>query len=343
MNVVHLFAGVGGGLYADLILGHNPVCAVEIDPYCCAVLRQRSSEGWFPSLHVHEGDVREVDFASWAGRVDCIAAGFPCQDISCAGQGAGIEGKRSGLVSEVWRAIDVIRPSWVFLENSPVIRKRGRVSITRELVERGYRWRDGTLAASNVGSPGYERNRWWLLAHASELRCNRWSGQSRQARGGESQINPSDSHDQRKLQPQGSVNQGRRWDCNGAEQAPLSHSLGAVGLKIASSWNNGNGERSFREEAPSFTEVQAEDSAILLFQRLEVAVQQGWIRPADEEAIQAVARYCETYDWDPINSDLLRMVSGLPHKGHRIKALGNAQVPLQAAAAWVMLGGPVES
>ena len=80
MRTLHLFAGIGGGLLADLILGHEPVCAVEIDPYCCAVLRDRRGEGWFPDLHVHEGDVRLWDPSPWAGGVDCIAAGFPCQD-----------------------------------------------------------------------------------------------------------------------------------------------------------------------------------------------------------------------------------------------------------------------
>ena len=62
MRTMHLFAGGGGGLLADLIVGHTPVCAVEWDAHACAVLRERSAEGWFPGLHVHEGDVRAFDF-----------------------------------------------------------------------------------------------------------------------------------------------------------------------------------------------------------------------------------------------------------------------------------------
>ena len=149
MRTAHLFAGAGGGLLADLILGHEPVLAVEWDADCCRSMRTRVRERWLPaSLHIHCGDIQRFDFGPWAGRVDCIAAGFPCQDISCAGSGKGIEGARSGLVREVFRAVDAIRPGLVFLENSPRIRTKGRRDIIRALVERGYTWRDGTLAAA---------------------------------------------------------------------------------------------------------------------------------------------------------------------------------------------------
>lgn len=111
MRTAHLFAGAGGGLLADLILGHTPVLAVEQEESCCNSLRDRAAEGCFPRLHIHCGDVREFDFTPWRGRVDCLSAGFPCQDISCAGKGAGIEeGARSGLVTEIYRAIDAISP-----------------------------------------------------------------------------------------------------------------------------------------------------------------------------------------------------------------------------------------
>ncbi|MCK7495162.1 MAG: DNA cytosine methyltransferase [Comamonadaceae bacterium] len=77
MQTLHLFAGAGGGLLGDLILGHTPIGAVEFDPYCCAVLRERAADGWFPGLRVHEGDIRLFDPSEYAGRVDCLHAGFP--------------------------------------------------------------------------------------------------------------------------------------------------------------------------------------------------------------------------------------------------------------------------
>ena len=58
MKTMHLFAGVGGGLLADRILGHDPIIAVEWDRYACQVLRERAADGWFPNLRVWEGDVR---------------------------------------------------------------------------------------------------------------------------------------------------------------------------------------------------------------------------------------------------------------------------------------------
>ena len=81
---MHLFAGIGGGLLADLILGHRPIVAVEWDKYACRILRERAADGWFPDLSVWEGDVRLFDPSEYKGRVDCIHAGFPCQDISVA-------------------------------------------------------------------------------------------------------------------------------------------------------------------------------------------------------------------------------------------------------------------
>ena len=163
MNTMHLFAGAGGGLLADLILGHEPIVAVEWDKHACQVLRERAADGWFPGLRVYEGDVRLFDPSEYAGQVGCVAAGFPCQGISVAGKGKGITGERSGLVSEVFRAIDAVRPRFVFLENSPQIRTRGRHVVIAELVARGYAWRDGIIAASDVGAP-HQRNRWFCLA-----------------------------------------------------------------------------------------------------------------------------------------------------------------------------------
>ena len=68
MDTMHLFAGIGGGLLADRILGHNPIVAVEWDKYACQVLRERAADGWFPNLRVWEGDVRLFDPSEYAGK-----------------------------------------------------------------------------------------------------------------------------------------------------------------------------------------------------------------------------------------------------------------------------------
>ena len=117
MRTMHLFAGGGGGLLADLILGHTPIVAVEWDKYACDILRERAKDGWFEGLHVWEGDVRLFDPSKYKGVVDCIHAGFPCQPFSQAGNRKGSEDVRGDLFAEVLRCVEAVRPKYIFLEN----------------------------------------------------------------------------------------------------------------------------------------------------------------------------------------------------------------------------------
>jgi DNA (cytosine-5)-methyltransferase 1 len=161
---MHLFAGAGGGLLADLILGHTPVVAVEWEPYPCQVLRERAAEGWFPELRVWEGDVRLFDPSEYTGQVDCIHAGFPCQDISVAGKQAGVgEGTRSGLYREVLRIAGAVRPRYIFLENVAAIKSNGLEQVVKDLAIMGYDSRWLCIRASDVGAP-HHRDRWFLLS-----------------------------------------------------------------------------------------------------------------------------------------------------------------------------------
>jgi DNA (cytosine-5)-methyltransferase 1 len=163
LKTAHLFAGHGGGLLADLILGHKPIVAVEWDAYACRVLRERAADGWFPGLRVWEGDVRLFDPSEYAGIVDCIHAGFPCQDISTAGKQAGIGPEtRSGLYREVLRIAGVVRPRFLFLENVAAIVTNGLGTVLAELAYLGYAGQWTTLRASDCGAT-HERDRWWGL------------------------------------------------------------------------------------------------------------------------------------------------------------------------------------
>lgn len=151
MRSMHLFGGAGGGLLADLILGHKPVVAVELDRYACEVLRERANEGWFPGLHVWQGDVRLFDPSDYAGRVDCIHAGFPCQDISAAGKQAGLgEGTRSGLYREVLRIAGDIRPRYIFLENVAAILSKGVGTVYADLASIGREWTSSAPSGGRV-------------------------------------------------------------------------------------------------------------------------------------------------------------------------------------------------
>lgn len=306
MRTLHLFAGAGGGLLADLILGHEPVAAVEWNPYACQVLRDRAADGWFPELEVVEGDVRSVDFSQWAGRVDCIAAGFPCQDISSAGKGAGIDGERSGLYREAIRAIDDVQPGFVWLENSPEIRTRGRHRVIADLVARGYAWRDGILAASDVGA-GHQRERWWCLA--------------------------ANIDGLRKLQPQGRIPDEWRRDCDGAQESSDTERKGLQGATRSRVHSTRRAQ-----EQPSRSNEEAPNA---LRDRLERSLQRGGLREADANAIEAAARHTGAFDWSPPDIGVCRVVDGMASRVDRIECAGNGQVPLQAAAAWIALGGPI--
>lgn len=333
LRTAHLFAGAGGGLLADLILGHEPVLAVEQEESCCRSMHARVFEGWLPAdLHIHCGDVQQFDFAPWAGRVDCIAAGFPCQDISCAGSGKGLEGARSGLVWEVFRAVDAIRPGLVFLENSPRIRTKGRRDIIRALVERGYSWRDGTLAAAAVGA-GHERDRWWLLAaNADGLRKLEQERSERKQWGrvGDRDPEVTDVDGQH-------GNMGRHDGC---------HDVGNQSEKITNTpffglhpWRT---ERQRQQRAVQYRRGNT-SPADMLCQRLQISVQRGGLSETTAATVQAAAGYTGAYHWSPPDAGICGILDGMAvemvgcTKVERIKACGNGQVPLAAATAWIIL------
>ena len=173
MNELHLFAGAGGGVLGGQLLGHTCVCAVEIEPYCREVLLQRQRDGMLPKFPIWD-DVRTFDGRDWRGLVDVVCGGFPCQDISCAGKGAGLAGVRSGLWSEFARIIREVRPRYAFVENSPMLTSRGLGRVLGDLSEMGYDEAWCVLGADDVGAP-HTRKRLWLLAKAqnADASCER--------------------------------------------------------------------------------------------------------------------------------------------------------------------------
>ena len=165
MNELHLFSGVGGGILAGQLLGHRTVCAVEWEPYAQAVLVARQNDGSLPPFPIWD-DVQNFDGKPWRGIVDIVCGGFPCQDISTAGKGAGIDGERSGMWGEMARIIGEVRPRFVFVENSPALTSRGLGRVLGDLAALGFDARWGVLGASDVGAP-HKRERIWIVAHAN--------------------------------------------------------------------------------------------------------------------------------------------------------------------------------
>lgn len=122
LHTIEICAGVGmlgEGLRAGLAymgIPHRTVCYIEREAYAASVLATRMEEGSLDGAPIWP-DLLTFDGAAWRGSVDCIAAGFPCQDLSLAGRRAGLDGARSGLFFDICDIADACGARYLFLEN----------------------------------------------------------------------------------------------------------------------------------------------------------------------------------------------------------------------------------
>lgn len=145
------------------MLGWRTVCAVERNAYAAQVLAQRQNDRVLEPFPIWS-DVCSFDGKPWRGIVDVVSGGFPCQDISAAGKGAGIEGEKSGLWKHMARIIDEVRPRFVFVENSPLLVSRGLVRILGDLASMGFDAKWGIMGAVDAGLH-HNRKRLWIVAY----------------------------------------------------------------------------------------------------------------------------------------------------------------------------------
>ncbi|MBR0238898.1 MAG: DNA cytosine methyltransferase [Thermoguttaceae bacterium] len=175
----HLFAGIGGGILADVALGFRPVGAVKNDSFCQKVLLSRQAARCLPWFPIWD-DVRTFsasnpktsDFVERLRSVRnslVICGGFPCQDVSIAGKGVGLCGEKSGLWKDFSRVVREIRPGFVFLENSPELVRRGLSDILTDFAALGYAFTWGVVSAAAVGAPHLRRRFWGLAVSDSNL------------------------------------------------------------------------------------------------------------------------------------------------------------------------------
>lgn len=159
MTFGSLFAGIGGFDLGLERAGMQCKWQVEIDPYCTRVLEKH-----WPHVKRY-GDIRTVTDVE---RVDLICGGFPCQDISNAGSGAGLDGERSGLWTEYARIIRLVRPSYVVVENVAALLHRGLDRVLRDLSTSGYDAEWSLVSACSMGEP-HMRQRLLIVAYADSL------------------------------------------------------------------------------------------------------------------------------------------------------------------------------
>jgi DNA (cytosine-5)-methyltransferase 1 len=163
VNVLDLFSGIGGFSLGLERAGMRTVAFCEIDPFC----RQVLAKHW-PNVPCYS-DVRYVTASRlmlddvWP--INVICGGFPCQDISVAGKGAGLRGERSGLWSEYRRIVDELRPRYVIVENVAALLGRGLATVLGELAEIGYDAEWHCIPASTIGAH-HQRDRIWIIAYA---------------------------------------------------------------------------------------------------------------------------------------------------------------------------------
>jgi DNA (cytosine-5)-methyltransferase 1 len=155
-----LFSGIGGFDLAAQWMGWSNVFHVERDPFCQRVLRHH-----FPQSESYE-DIKEFDGTAYAGRVDIISGGFPCQPFSAAGKRGGTSDDRY-LWPEMFRVIRQARPAYVVAENV-----RGLISwnnglvldtVCADLEGEGYEVFPVVLPAASVNAP-HRRDRIWIVA-----------------------------------------------------------------------------------------------------------------------------------------------------------------------------------
>lgn len=165
MRNLSLFSGGGIGDYAAEQAGIATVAQCECDPACLFALKKL-----YPNTYQYK-DVRDVTAESLRERglwpIDIVSGGFPCQDISTAGKGEGITGKRSGLWVEMERIIGECRPRWVLAENVPALYLRGSDMVLADLEALGYTCWPLVVGAWSFGAP-HKRDRVWIVARLDD-------------------------------------------------------------------------------------------------------------------------------------------------------------------------------
>lgn len=309
MNELHLFAGAGGGILAGQLRGNRCVCAVEREPYAQAVLVARQNDGTFPPFPIWD-DVCTFDGRPWRGIVDIVAGGFPCQDVSVAGTGDGLDGERSGLWAEMARIIREVRPKRVEVENSPVLTSRGLGRVLGDLAAMGFDVEWGVLSAADTGAH-HLRERIWILAHSNSEPCGQ--GGPRDAEQGARGRNADRGYIGTDVPDTMRDRFERRTD----EQ---ERELGSEGA--ADAWFDG-------EEGIVADPVRERVQGIVAGSS-HTQERKGPIERPDRPRGYGFGRW-------PAEPGMGRVVDGMAHRAHRIKALGNGQVPRVAAAAFTLL------
>ncbi len=371
MNELALFAGAGGGILGGKLLGWRTVCAVEWEPYAACVLAARQNDGILPAFPIWD-DVQTFDGRPWRGIVDVVSGGFPCQDISSAGKGAGIDGERSGMWREMARIIGEVRPRFAFVENSPVLTSRGLDRVLGDLAEMGFDAKWGVVSAADVGAP-HRRDRIWIVAHSIGVIGDEWRAESERQLGQAGLTNGgndvADAYDSR--QRAGS------WHRESQGEFKAGNYAGRCGEDLADAMRERNrrkpGETNKENEEVWADGIGCSHEAIDIHSDVADADLHGWrdvsggerartefdelgvggspLDDADGPGLQgaheqpgdeglwgdATGSSAGAVGWWSAEPNVGRVAHGVAARVDRLRAIGNGQVPLVAATAFELL------
>lgn len=271
-------------------MGWDNVFQVEIDPFCRRVLEKN-----FPNAR-RFSDIRDFDGSEFAGKIDIVSGGFPCQPFSVAGQRRGKSDDRA-LWGEMLRVVRTIRPAWVVGENVAGIVSMELDTVLSDLESIGYASQAFVIPACAVNAL-HRRDRVWIVAHAKST-VSAQSGVSRHRRAGHSNDGcangwtVTDPDSERQQQPKRLVPEiGRRFEHDDFSAASNPASRG-------------------RQKGRHGTQPQAWEA---------------------NEFGDTLGQCFQSVEWQPHDSsEILRTAYGLPgrvdRRAARIKSLGNAIVP----------------
>jgi DNA (cytosine-5)-methyltransferase 1 len=177
MRIGSLFSGIGGFDLGLTRAGHDIIWQVEIDEWCRKVLEKHWPDA------VRFSDIRDCGLHNLE-HVEIICGGFPCQNLSTAGDKEGVDGEKSSLWWEMLRVISELRPRYVIVENVPGLLIRGFDEVLGSLAEVGYDAEWDVVSAADVGAP-HLRERIWIVAYPNHMRelpkgnkgyFGRWTG-----------------------------------------------------------------------------------------------------------------------------------------------------------------------
>lgn len=316
-----LFSGIGG-LTVALAPWVRTVAYCDNNRYAQAVLLAKMASCEIPIGPIWD-DVTTLVADQLPQPIEIIFGGFPCQDISMAGRGAGIKGERSGLFFEIARLAGELRPKYIFLENVSAVTIRGQEQVVGALTELGYDCRWTIVSAADVGA-NHLRKRWFLLGYSSG------SGRERNDWGEPGKVTEERrldaANDEGTAHGQPAPESVRRQKQQSGDRTESPDVADTQSQRV-------QGSRAGREQEPHAHDGQG------------LSLREGG-NASDSESQPIGAGLCSSRQrglrrrrpcdssWWAVEPNVGRVANGVPLRVERLTALGNAVVPLQAREAF---------